>query len=281
MGDYQGTPDDNAEDMIAAYMEHLKASGASEATIRVKGNHLKRLHEWLPYGLAWASTSDITTWHSQPGWRQWTRRAYMVHTKTFFAWACCHGWLDGDPATDLRTPKAPALVPRPFTEHQLARALRDATGAHRLMLLLGAYEGLRCCEIAALDRQDVTEAVLYVRSGKGGDPATVPTHPIIWDAVRCLPDGPVVRNSHGRRVTPLWISKTGKAYLRSVGVHLTMHKLRHRFGTQVQEQFGDIMITKAALRHSSIKSTLGYVAVNGARVRAAIIALPMPDGPAS
>ena len=57
------------------------------------------------------------------------------------------------------------------------------------MLSLAAYAGLRCQEIAGLDREDVLEAkgLLRVVKGKGGVERIVPLHPEALAALRCLP----------------------------------------------------------------------------------------------
>ena len=59
----------------------------------------------------------------------------------------------------------------------------------RAMLALAAFAGLRCQEIAGLDRDDIIEAkgLIRVRFGKGAKERIVPIHPDVMEALRCLP----------------------------------------------------------------------------------------------
>jgi hypothetical protein len=58
----------------------------------------------------------------------------------------------------------------------------------RAVLSLAAYQGLRCQEIAGIERDDVLEAkgLLRVVKGKGGHERILPLHP---EALAAAPDG--------------------------------------------------------------------------------------------
>jgi site-specific recombinase XerD len=142
------------------------------------------------------------------------------------------------------------------------------------MLLLGAYAGLRCSEICAVRAEDVQTDVIYVH-GKGGQQALVPTHPLIAEQSRLMPQRgfwfPGGHRGHVSRKTAWsWITDA----LLAVGCSASPHQLRHWYGTQALVATGNLRTTQLLLRHRSITSTTIYTLVPDADRRAAIEALP-------
>lgn len=74
--------------------------------------------------------------------------------------------------------RVPLGVPRPAPETAIRDAVLGASPAVRLMVLLGALQGLRRTEIAILRTEDLTESDMHV-SGKGGRERLVPLHPAL------------------------------------------------------------------------------------------------------
>jgi len=63
-------------------------------------------------------------------------------------------------------------------------------------------------------------------------------------------------------------------HLHSLGINSTLHKLRHRFGTQVLRVSGNLRHAQEALRHRSITSTQIYTQVTNIELAAAVAAVP-------
>ena len=155
----------------------------------------------------------------------------------------------------------------------VATVLAASTGRMAVWLTLMAYNGLRCCEVAAFEWEwiDWSSGTLWI-VGKGGHVEPVPAHPRVLEVMsdqRC-------RSSSGGmgRVWPAatagGVSAAVRRFLRGVlGRGATAHELRHSFGT-VAASGGDLLSTRAALRHASIGTTLGYAAAADGRVRAAV-----------
>jgi integrase len=180
----------------------------------------------------------------------------------------------------MASPKAPKCTPRPATDEQLATAL---TAPEPLLtaVLLAAYGGLRRSEIVAVDRDHITEDTIYIPSGKGGDPQTVATHPIIWAHVQGR-RGPLITDVEGTRLEASQLSSLALRWFRRHGLPaFGLHRFRHWYGTMLQREHGDLLITQQALRHASVVSTQGYALVASQARDAAVRALPVVNPRAS
>lgn len=262
--------------LIPAYLDHLRAGDKSERTIESRREVLQRLHDFLPYGLAYAATEQIEAWLAHPGWSPSTRLMYSKHIRYFYRWAAEAEHLDGDPAARLPRPKVPRAIPKPVSEAELARALESGEPWYTA-IVLGAFAGLRADEIARARREHVDADRLLVPHGKGGDAGAVPTHPFLWQVVRDRPVGPLVTDTMGRPTTGRWLSINARAHFDSLdlpAVHL--HRFRHYFGSTIQAQFGDLRVTQECMRHASITSTQGYTLVTSQRRASAVGSIPAP-----
>lgn len=263
-------------DLIPLYTKHQTAAGRTERTREVRANMLRALHAALPFGLAYASTEHLDQWLATPHWTRGTRAAYASHIRCFYAWATRAGILDGDPTIDMARPSAPQWLPNPLTDTELAAVLADPDPRWRLIGTLGAFAGLRACEMCRLDRADVTDSTLRVL-GKGDTYGIVPTHHLVWAAVRDLPPGHVVTNAAGKPLSPKKLSAWARHHYDRRGLtEVRLHRMRHWFGTALLEAGVDLRTVQELMRHKSIISTQGYTLVTSARRAAAVAGLAMP-----
>lgn len=259
-------------DLIEGYLAHLRSKSAAKRTIESRRSTLARLHEDLPWGLDGANEDELTVWLWQDGWMLSTRDTYFSAMAGFYRWAAKKGHFDFDPTAEMARPKPPRRIPRPCTDEQLQTILARSWEPYLLWSLLAAYEGLRCCEISRLHREHVTEQTLYVHSGKGGKPGVVPTHPVVWDAIKDLPEGPITdRDEHYVSVC------TAHHYRRRLGLNISLHRLRHWFGTNIQKRYKDLRVTQEMMRHDHPSSTAGYTEVTSEQKSIAINLLPVFD----
>lgn len=254
----------------------------SERTVTDRGIVLRRLDQDLPMGLEEAVIEEIEAWLAQFRCNQ-TKATYYGHITGFYAWACGGDdpYLSFNPAASLRRPRVGAGVPSPVSDDELADVLTRADNPFRTWLLLAAYAGLRPLEIARLDRRDVTEETITIRSGKGGKNALLPTHPLIWAAVRDLPPGRIVRNSGGNPVRANYISATLGEYLRR-RLHVFgvgCRRLRHWYATTTLRNTHDLRIVQEVMRHSSPATTAIYTQITDGQRRSAVRSLPVLGAP--
>lgn len=268
-----------SDELVDLHLAHLRDLGRSKRTIEARSSVLRMLSRYLPYGLAFAATEHIEAWLGEVrtrGSSRWTARCYLTHIQRFFWWACRAGFLDGDPAAEIERIRAPRLLPNPVGEAELA-AILALPEPVLTAVILAAFGGLRRFEIAACRREDVSPTVLIIPHGKGDEAGSVPTHPYLWAHVRDRPPGHLVLGAHGRPVSPHWIGIMARRAFDSLGlfdVHL--HRLRHRYGTVIQEMYGDLRLTQECMRHRSPTSTMGYTEVTAGRRNLAVASIPVP-----
>lgn len=212
-----------------------------------------------------------------------SRYLWISNFHTFFDWALMEGLVDTDPTLRIRRPRAPRVAPRPIRSDDLAVALAGAPEVMKAWLTLGAFQGLRCQEIAGLQREDIFEAqeppVMLVTHGKGGHERVLPLNPLTMPALRVagLPRaGYVFTQRDTKSPFPPWrVSQLINQYLKSIAVDATAHSLRHWFGTNVYARCRDLRVTQELLGHASPTTTTIYVAFSAADSATAVQGLSL------
>lgn len=274
-----------SDDLVDLHLKHMEGEGKSPEQIEIRGCVLRQLNRWLPYGLAFAATEQIEAWYTElrrQGKAKATLIIYPYHVRCFYSWATGGGYLDGDPAVAIKRPRAPRSIPKPVTEELLARLLELPEPARTAVILAG-FGGLRASECARCEREHITEEMILIPIAKGGDPATVPTHPYIWQELHDRPPGRLIVNRLGQPVSGHWVTDHIRETLIRAGLRVDergqrvhLHRLRHRFGTVIQAEQGDLRLTQECMRHRSIASTIIYTLVTPGRRAAAVASLPVP-----
>lgn len=226
---------------------------------------LHNLSRFLPGSLLDATTDDLYAWLEDVPRVARTVHAYLSAAVGFYCWAVTSELTDSNPAAKIPRPKVRAGLPRPMKTDDVAAAVRQAPPMVACWLLLAAYAGLRCQEIAGLERDDIwdfeTPVMVHVIHGKGGRERVIPLHPAVLAALKAMPmprSGPLFRSHNGRQFTPQNLSHVANQYLRRVGVGATMHQARHRFGTDIYRASRDIRLTQDLLGHQSPVTTAIY-----------------------
>lgn len=257
------------------YLRHV-ASLRAESTHETYRCVLGYIDRALPYGLAAANLEEITNAVAAGSPSPSTRALRRAAVRGFFTWACdpARPVLDFNPAQFLSPARVPRRVPRPAGSDTLRQVLAQAQQPYRTWYVIAAYGGLRCCELAALDRDHIDEQTIWVH-GKGGHERVIATHPLVWQAVRELPDGPLVRGYGGRRrATRQEVSKHGNHELHQLRAGITMHRLRHWFATHSLESCGDLRVVQELMGHASPNTTAVYTQVTPSRMASAVEGLP-------
>lgn len=266
--------------LIEAWLQDLTERDKADTTIETYSDVVCRAHAELPAGLPFATAEEIRAWIWVPGRAPASRKLYRAALGSFFTWAThpADPHLDFNPMPLIPPVKVRPGRPRPITVDVLADVLARAAMPHQLWFLLAAGAGLRCVEIARLDREHITQESIWV-VGKGSVEAFVPTHPGIWACAQQLPQGPVARMRTGARAAARGVSKGGGRLLDKLGHHgVTMHRLRHYFGTQVRRAAGgDLRIAQEGLRHAGPTQTAVYTDYLNEDLVAAVHAVPLPS----
>lgn len=268
---------------IRAHRSYQELRGLSGTTIRCHERELFMLAEFLrPTSLLNATSDDLRRWaESIKAMKAASRYVKISRIHSFYSWAVDASLRADIPSHKLPRPKVPQGVPHPIGEDALVRALDRADGEVRLWVVLAAFAGLRCCEIAPLARdqvRDTTEPYSLIVRGKGNKERVVPIGPLLLDELRLygLPSrGALFCRRDGRAGVPTAsrVSQLGNTFLHANGVVETMHSLRHRYGTRVHELTGDIYTVAELMGHANIQTSRGYARFSDRRAVAAALSI--------
>ena len=258
-------PDSDVE-VIARHVDWLRRTGATPITLRYRRGVLLRLARALPGPLLEATADDVDRWQAALTVSVSTLAGYTSHVRQFFKWAVETGRVDVDPTTRLPKTKVPRRQARPVPTADLRVALTCAGEPIRTWLVLAAYMGLRCAEIAGMKREDVTEhdGRLYLSGiGKGNKPfrLPVPEHvtPVLQQHLSGR-SGALWRTAPGGRPSrPKDVSEQVVAFFRAIGMPYSLHQCRHSFGTAMYSQTKDLLLVQDVMRHENPVSTRAYV----------------------
>lgn len=251
---------------VGAFTAYQAGRGLSPQTIKRRRISLA---QWTTYC---TDPFDVDG-HTIEGWLAQlsspaTRKAYLADLRAFYRWAIRSGRTERDPTVMVDTPRVPTRLPTPLTATDVHLAIDTAAGDLRLMVMLGAFAGLRVSEIAALRGEDVTPPVLLVRQGKGAKDRAVPLHPRLEVlAGRC---GPLFPGMSGNAV-----SQRIRSHFRRLGIDRRPHDLRASFATEAARvSNGNQVLVAQLLGHASPQTTQRYMgwAAPGAEVVARLFA---------
>lgn len=280
----RAVPRGHAEDWAAAieaWLRWLAAGNLAPGTLRQRRHYLEHLARTVAVG-PWSVTfDDLTTFMAARPRGPETLKSIRASFRSFYGWAVETGATGEDPSRPLRPVRVPAGRPRPAPEEVLAAALAKADRRERLMVMLGAYAGLRCIEIASVHTRDVINGVLWVR-GKGSKVRLIPLHPVLLAELAKLPAGFVFP---GNREGHLSAQYVGKMLRRLMDGRWSAHTLRHRFASQAYDGTRDLRAVQELLGHAKPETTARYTAVPAGALHDAVMAAgpagPLPAFPAA
>lgn len=279
LGDLDHHHPDGMAHLLSEYARHLKRRHLADSTIKRYTDDIRAFERHLD-GTPHAQVSaemieDFLDGRALDSPR--SRYRWLSELHRFYTWAVAHDHLRVDPTLVIDRPRLSRLLPRPVDDAVLALAMKVAGGQMRAWLALAAYAGLRCGEIALLDRASIGPASLRVK-GKGSHERVVPMHPVVRDCLdrtHLARTGPVFRREGGQPYTPKEVSRRGALFHEMIGYPgVTFHQYRHNFGTRIYKHSKDLRATQELLGHARIDTTAGYAAVGAEDLAAAVAALP-------
>lgn len=256
------------------WREALIAGGAPETTIRLRTGWVTRIGRAVG-GSPWTVTGDeLLAWGGAHSWARDTRRAAYASIRAFYRWGIETGTVEVSPADALPTVRQSGPRPHPVPDRVYGPALEAAAPETALMMRLAAEAGLRRAEVAAVHADDIIDDLIgksLIVHGKGGKQRIVPLPDALardleeraaggWAFPARWGDGHMTPGAVGDRVCE------------ALPDGWTMHGLRHRFASRAYGATGDVLAVQAILGHASPATTLRYVVVDPARLRAAMAA---------
>lgn len=248
--------------LVSQWIAHLASRDLSENTLRTYARTLRTIPN-----AETATADDIDAW--------WEARSHLAGSsrvnelaavKSFYLWCRRrdHRGPTDDPAYRIEPPRVPKGLPRPASRADLRSLLDKLPEDLRRGVVLGAWAGLRVSEAASLDWADVDQETSRIRvTGKGGKTRLVGLSPLLLDSL--LPDtgGNVVTGGGAEPSAATFQRRINRA-IKSTGVDITFHQLRHRFGTLALATTGNLLAVGRAMGHSDPSSTAIYAATSDA-----------------
>ena len=255
--------------LLPAHLAWLEVGGLSPNTLIGRGQAVRALGRHAGVDLADVTGAQIgaflvRTKTDGTKLAQKTRHVYRSHVGEFFAWAVDEELIERDPCRRVPRVKDVKGVPHPIARADLQFALATANPQVRCWLLLGAYAGLRCLEMAALRGEDVRAdadpPMLVIARGKGGKSGAVPLHPLLAAELAAWPrEGFLFPGPDAGHLRPRDVSRPVNRHLDRCGIDATAHSCRHLFGSSVYAAGHDLLLTQKMLRHANPNTTQGYV----------------------
>lgn len=253
----------NNDHIVAEYETYLRSWRATEATIRARKTLARsRLKAW---GVAGFTATNIQAFlaadaHGNPR-AHWTTATYHNHLADLCSFLVASGRIATSPMDNMRRIKAPVRKPHPLTELEVQRIMSVVEGEVRDWIVLALFAGLRAFEIAKIRGDDFGPEGLHV-IGKGGKEATLPCHPeLIAMTERYPATGYWFTRRDGKPIPEQRISMTVSRLFSSMGIEKSIHRCRHTYGTRLLRAGVNIRVVQRLMRHSSLETTAGYLAV--------------------
>lgn len=173
---------------------------------------------------------------------------------------------------EIPTTKVTYKLPSILSPNEVQRIIKAAGNIkHRTLLMVIYSAGLRVSEAVNLRMQDIDSQrmTLHIRCGKGGKDRYVILSPVVYQALRnywqaCRFNDYIFPNPKNPS-KPLTTSSAMQVFqsaksLAGVTKQGGIHSMRHAFATHLLESGADLFAIKELLGHSSIQSTVRYLA---------------------
>lgn len=257
---------------ISEFEEWARLRRYPQTTIRTRSDHLRYLAKQIRVG-PWELTEDVLLdWFASHDWAANTYRSKRTTMRAFYRWAMETDRTSTSPAAAIPKVDPPSPNPMPVPDRVYDNAVVDADPRVLLMCLLAAGHGLRRGEVAlvwpARDMIEDLEGWSLLVHGKGGKQRVVPLEAETARLLRALPRGYAFP---GRIDGHLSAQYVGTLVSRHLEGRWTMHKLRHRAGTNFMDASGgDLRVVQELLGHANINTTVAYTKVNQKKWRQAV-----------
>ncbi|BBH17529.1 hypothetical protein Back2_18160 [Nocardioides baekrokdamisoli] len=203
-------------------------------------------------------------WASQRHLKDSSRANALAILRGFIKWCQIWEYRTDDPTVRIQAPKVNPGKPNPTKKHELDLifehlrdpAVRDYVQLRRAVLL-GVAAGLRRAEAAGQDWCDIDPATRTARvTGKGGKVRNVKlSAKLLEELGPPMPRGNVITREEAAW-RPDTLGRKVNREIRAAGVASTMHKLRHRYGTDAFRATKDPRAVAEQLGHASPSTAL-------------------------
>ncbi|MGZ4111572.1 MAG: site-specific tyrosine recombinase XerD, partial [Tumebacillaceae bacterium] len=255
---------------LIGYVKFLQKNGISDLNQTRRANIISYLAELQRNGRA---TSTISR--------------NLASMRAFYGFMLRDGLIDGDPTTNLESPKIEKRLPKVLTVDEVESLLEGPDGGSvagirdKAMLELLYATGIRVSELVALNISDVNLNMGFLKCyGKGSKERIIPlgtmalktvSDYVMRSRVKLLRDQSeesLFLNHHGQRLSRQGFWKIIKKYAHAARIEkeITPHTLRHSFATHLLENGADLRSVQEMLGHADISTTQIYTHLTKSRL---------------
>jgi integrase/recombinase XerD len=256
---------------LIGYVKFLQKNGISDLNQTRRANIISYLAELQRNGRA---TSTISR--------------NLASMRAFYGFMLRDGLIDGDPTTNLESPKIEKRLPKVLTVDEVESLLEGPDGGavagirDKAMLELLYATGMRVSELVALNISDVNLNMGFLKCyGKGSKERIIPLGTMALKTVseyvmrsrskllRDQSEESLFLNHHGQRLSRQGFWKIIKKYALAARIEkeITPHTLRHSFATHLLENGADLRSVQEMLGHADISTTQIYTHLTKSRLK--------------
>jgi len=218
----------------------------------------------------------FTSWCHRRGLAASSIQRRLSALRSFFSYLVREGVIEGNPATDVPSPKRPGRLPKTLDVDEIAHLLNlkgdePLTCRDRAIMELFYSSGLRLAELASLSLidLDLAEGMVTV-TGKGNKTRILPVGSkaqealVAWLAARRGmlrgEEEALFLSRLGTRLSARSIQQRLRDWSKRLGMSSKVHphQLRHSFATHMLESSGDLRAVQELLGHADIGTTQIY-----------------------
>lgn len=272
---------------------HTKANYYSD----IKGFHFFLATNGIEPEIETLTTQTIRKYlaylKTEKNFQNQTIRRKIYSLSSFFGYLFDQEYITKNPMKPIHAPKSEQKLPIFFQKEEVDKLIETAWkhgGQNALrdkcFLKFIAYTGVRRQEALWLDWGDIDfgEKVVKIRKGKGGKQRLIPLTDTLasdlWAYLQTrlpLSTQAVFVSNTGNRLTHTPAQILFRKYLKKTGLHgkgLSMHKLRHSFGTFLVQNGADLMSVQELLGHSDLNTTKIYTHLSTGHLKEQLDKLP-------
>lgn len=275
----------NVNDLLRdyrAYLEHERRF--ARGTVEAYMSDLRDFARHVPGEVNTIAFIDMRVYLrclSERGLHEHTIERKFAALRTFWRWLRRDGYATGDPLTDVLLPRPSFRMPIWLSSRELFlfAVTPSPTQRDALAWLLLAWLGLRRSELLNLRIEDVLidAGVIIVRKPKNRHDRSLPIPGTLSEEFQAViggrRDGYVFVSSTGHRWPKTRFAAAFNDHIKACGLEgrgITPHVIRHSVATHMTERGVALPEVQQLLGHVDIKSTMLYVHVSAARLRAAL-----------
>ncbi len=197
-------------------------------------------------------------------------------------------YLEGNPAKNIIPKRDRKMGQRNktvyFTNEQYQALIKSIGRGDEIdIIVIFRHTGMRLGDGKALmfEHCDFNMRTIHLVDAKNGEQSSVPMVPEVYDRLR------LIQARTGRTTGPVFdmagIGKRFRERVKAAGLYkpkpdnLTLHSLRHSYGTYLQSTYKDLGITKELMRHKTVAMTLRYAHASDGAKRAAALAASVSE----